>query len=95
MKKTIALLVVINLLPVWYVSLSYFYRGRVKNAIAKMENDNCVNYKEIDLELFNHATGYKCLERSGFTEDAFSIAKMFSDKCNIPVTLAELYNNAL
>lgn len=78
-------------LPVWYVSLSYFYKGRVKNAIAKMEKYNCVGYKEIDFELFNHAIGYKCLERTGFTEDALGIAKMFSDKCQTPISFAELY----
>lgn len=80
--------------PVWYVSLSYFYKGRVKNSIAKMENYDCVSYREIDFDSFNHATGYKCLERCGFTEDALEIAKMFSDKCQTPISLAELYKNA-
>ena len=79
---------------VWYVALSYFYKGRVKNSIAKMENYNCVSYREIDFDLFNHAIGYKYLERCGFTEDALEIAKMFSDKCQTPISLAELYKNA-
>lgn len=76
----------------WYVSLDYTFKGRVKEAIAQMSGYDCVDYKSIDHDRFNHAEGYKYWERCDFSEESGSIAAMSSDKYQIPVSLAELYN---
>lgn len=77
--------------PVWYVALSYFYKGHVKNAIAKMKDYESVEIKNIDYDVYNHIEGYEYWKRCGFTDDAGIIAVMSSDKYQIPITMAEIF----
>jgi hypothetical protein len=78
--------------PVWYVSLSYFYKGYVKYAIAKMKDYESVEIKNIDYDVYNHIESYEYWKRCGFSDDVGSIAGMVSDIYQIPITMAEIFN---
>lgn len=76
----------------WYISLSYALNGYIKNAIIKMQNSDVVNIKEVTINDFNHVVGYKYWQRCGFTDKSRIVAGMFSDIYQIPITMAEIFN---
>lgn len=75
----------------WYISL-YALNGYIKNAIIKMQNSDVVNIKEVTINDFNHVVGYKYWQRCGFTDKSRIVAGMFSDIYQIPITMAEIFN---
>lgn len=78
--------------PVWYVALSYSYQGYVRKAIAQMNEYDLVEIRDIDHDSFKHFVGYEYWMRCGFTDEARIVAEMLSEKYQIPMTMAELYN---
>lgn len=76
----------------WYISLSYALNGYIKNAIIKMLNSDVVSIKEVTINDFNHVVGYKYWQRCGFTDKSRIVAGMFSDIYQIPITMAEIFN---
>ena len=76
----------------WYISLSYALNGYIKNAIIKMQNSDVVIIKEVTINDFNHVVGYKYWQRCGFTDKSRIVAGMFSDIYQIPITMAEIFN---
>lgn len=77
----------------WFILLSYSYNGRIKRAVVKMDNSDCVGIRDISSKLFNQAVGYKYWERCGFTQKSLCIAKSFSENCTNPIRLADLYSS--
>lgn len=77
--------------PIWYVSLSYSYNGRIRNAIAKMSESALLEIRNIAKDEFDRVAGYKFWERCNFSNKALYISKMYSDNCCQAITLSALY----
>lgn len=57
-----------------------------------MKDYESVEIKNIDYDVYNHIESYEYWKRCGFSDDVGSIAGMVSDIYQIPITMAEIFN---